>query len=79
MPTRKRINLGGHKYKGKHHGKKNNNTVDAPVNDIDSEEQDMLPASERTDPSEENVTTQGTLSEDLNPNTSTLFFADGSI
>ena len=42
MPTRKRISFVHHRNKGKYFGQKNNDTVFAPVDNIDPNEDDIL-------------------------------------
>ena len=71
MPTRKRINLGGPRNKGKKRGQKNKDTVVASADNIDLNVEDVSSATARAAPSDENTNTPRTSSKDLNPSTLT--------
>ena len=67
MPTRKRINLGGPRNKGKYRGQKNKDTVIASADNIDLNTEDINPSLATTEPLDDNATTPRTSSNDLNP------------
>ena len=71
MPTRKRINLGGPRNKGKKCGQKNKDTVVASADDVDLNNEDVRSKIAITAPSDDNTNTPRTSSKDLNPSTLT--------